>query len=280
MCERLFTCCDGASVERFFAAFKASEGADGDLYAAYQSQIPPSAELTAEACPALLTSLYEAGPWGAWVTAAQAGQVTFVQAEADACVASVTGAACGEAVAAALGPASCLSIAPPEPGVQRTIFTRSATVGDTCAPLRDGFGGLYYGTCDPTQAFCCQLADGQCTVPSATGTGRCVAASSVGEACNYFGDLTLCQTGLDCNPDTGLCDVLETPPDVLTGDACFDNNTFAVLGNCVDSWCDLFGDGRCHDQLADGGACETPDQCIGGACNGGVCGVDTFCAAQ
>jgi len=278
ICGKLTACCDGASVNRFFAPFLAAAGDPADLYAAYTASIPPNAPLDATTCPALLRDLYLAGPFGSWAAKVAAGEATFASYAAAGCQQSIEAAACGAELEAAISYGSCVDIAAPEPGTQRPMFVRTQGPGAACSSIRDGFGGLYYGTCDPAVSFCCQGTGGRCSLPTGTGSGVCVAAAQEGESCSYFGDITLCATGLDCDFDSNRC-VSSALPELGRGDTCFDSATNDFVGACVDSWCDFFGTGRCESLVADGGACVSGEECATGTCERGACSVSSFCVA-
>lgn len=278
ICGKFTACCDGASVNRFFAPFLAAAGDSADLYAAYTASIPPNAPLDAATCPALLRDLYLAGPFGSWAAKVAAGEATFASYAAEGCRQTIEAAACGAELEAAISYGSCVDIAAPEPGTQRPMFVRSQGPGATCSSIRDGFGGLYYGTCDPTVSFCCQGTGGRCGLPTGTSSGVCVAAAQEGEACSYFGDITLCATGLDCDFDSNSC-VSSVLPELGRGDTCFSSATNDFVGECVDSWCDFFGTGRCESLVADGGSCVSGQECETGNCASGVCAASSFCVA-
>jgi hypothetical protein len=278
ICGKLTQCCDGASVNRFFAPFLAAAGDPVDLYAAYTASIPPNAPLDATTCPALLRDLYLAGPFGSWAAKVAAGEVTFASYAAEGCRQTIAAAACGAELEAAISYGSCVDIAAPEPGTQRPMFVRTQGPGAACSSIRDGFGGLYYGSCDPTVSFCCQGTGGRCGLPTGAGTGVCVAAAQEGESCSYFGDITLCATGLDCDFDSNRC-VSTVLPELGRGDTCFNTGTNDFVGECVDSWCDFFGTARCESLVADGGACFAGEECEIGNCASGVCAASSFCVA-
>ena len=278
ICGKLSACCDGASVNRFFAPFLAAAGDPADLYAAYTASIPPNAPLDAATCPALLRDLYLAGPFGSWAAKVAAGEATFASYAAEGCRQTIAAATCGAELEAAISYGSCVDIAAPEPGTQRPMFLRTQGPGAACSSIRDGFGGLYYGTCDPTVSFCCQGTGGRCGLPTGTSSGVCVAAAQEGESCSYFGDITLCATGLDCDFDSNSC-VSSALPELGRGDTCFDAGTNDFVGACVDSWCDFFGTGRCESLVADGGACFAGEECEIGNCASGVCAASSFCLA-
>ena len=276
ICGKLATCCDEASINTFFAPFVATAGDPADLYAAYTASIPPNAPFDAVTCPALLRDLYLAGPFGSWAAKVAAGQVTFASYAAEGCVQNIENAACGAELQAAIGYGSCVDIAAPEPGTQRPMFVRTGSAGDSCSSIRDGFGGLYYGSCDPTASFCCQGDAGRCGLPTLAGEGVCVAAAQEGESCSYFGDITLCATGLDCDLDLGRC-VSTVLPEIARGDTCYDTVTGDFLGECVDSWCDFFGTGRCETLGLIGATCLSGEECESGYCAAGSCAEQNFC---
>jgi hypothetical protein len=278
VCGRLSDCCNAESQERFFAACAASSGVEGDPYAAFQSRIPPVGPPLDEAgCVDLLGGLYGAGPFGSWAGAVAAGRAGFDADAARSCVEGIDRATCGAELLGALGPSGCASVLPPEPGTQRSMFVRTAQSG-TCQPVRDGFGGLYYGTCDPQTSFCCNLEGGRCVVPTLGSEGQCVVASGVGSDCSYFGDLQLCTTGLDCDTETGLCGSLDYPR-VGLGNRCWDDAAGDFVGECFETWCDWFGTGNCELRKRDGESCLVADECESLRCESGSCAAEDFCEA-
>jgi hypothetical protein len=129
-----------------------------------------------------------------------AGEATFASYAAEGCRQTIETAACGAELEAAISYGSCVDIAAPEPGTQRPMFVRTQGPGAACSSIRDGFGGLYYGTCDPAVSFCCQGTGGRCGLPTGTGTGVCVAAAQ--EAVRAIGlvpRLDISNGGLDAN---------------------------------------------------------------------------------
>lgn len=148
VCGALFRCCDDGSVNRYFEPYVYNEALED-----FVPRLPPRAEVTAETCPALVAEMLTVVPLGRWVDAAERGLVELVPARVDACLDALGTAACGEGVTTALFDATCFWLNPPAGGdEQRTIFARTATEGGACLPLNDGFGGVFFGTCDPDLA--------------------------------------------------------------------------------------------------------------------------------
>ncbi|MBM4282611.1 MAG: hypothetical protein FJ137_18285 [Deltaproteobacteria bacterium] len=253
------------------------------IFADLIPQVPPAASLSATECPAVVAAVHDRKGVGPFARAAAAGELGYDAGAAQACLEALDSAACGGDVAAALFDSTCFGLAPPLGGEdQRSMFTRTATDGD-CHPLADGFGALFYGTCDPTTSFCCvDPGNGACGFSGADDTGTCVPAAQAGEACSAFAPVLVCVTGLECTPGAGPggadgCLPGETTP-LAHGDPCYDVDVFRLLGECVDGWCDVIGTNRCEPRRADGAGCQTPEQCLSFGCVGGVCGVDDFCA--
>jgi hypothetical protein len=164
VCAALFRCCDDDLVA-YFAPFRTDE-----RLAAFADRLPPTAALDEAGCRAVLREIYDVAPFGDWVAAAQRGEVAYLPAAAGACVAELGAAACGAPARAALYDSTCFAYAAPSGGAeQRRMFARSRTTGAACAPIRDGLGGVFYGSCDPTQAFCCYSVAGSagCQFPFA-----------------------------------------------------------------------------------------------------------------
>jgi hypothetical protein len=270
VCGALFRCCDTESVVRYFEPYTLN-----DALAEFAPRLPPLAELSAEACPAVVADMLTVMPFGGWVEAALAGYVRLVPQAFDACLEALETAACGDDVTAALFDSTCFWIAPPSGGEeQRTLFARTGVEGTPCRSLNDGFGGVFFGTCDPDVAFCCYGEAGACDFPEgASSEGTCRTAGAEGDACNQF-PLQLCRTGLDCAED-GVCRAPAQAP-LAAGDPCIDER-FNLLGECVDAYCDVFDTSRCVPRRADGEACRGADECLSRACLEGACGDPRFC---
>jgi len=281
VCGALFRCCDDKSVTNFFAIMVADERLAG-----LASSLPPSATLANEAaCVSVLSDVFAIAPFADWMAAVKAGSVDYLPKAVEACSAKLASAACGAPVASALYDGSCFGFSAPAGGVeQRTMFARTDSVGAACAPIRDGVGSTLYGSCDPTKAFCCYddpAKPGVCGLPyDAEGKARkgtCKATSALGGPCEFLKNVQLCKTGETCETSTnkGKCVALNEGP-LSLGAKCMDDS-FNLLGVCVDSFCDLLGSKKCEALKADAAKCTGPDQCASGSCEKGTCGATTFC---
>ncbi|MFO0559448.1 MAG: hypothetical protein U0269_15635 [Polyangiales bacterium] len=268
VCAALFRCCPSATdLETYFAPYVASSRLD-----AVRMRLPPNvsaASFTEAACRAALVDAFAITPWGDWISAARAGRVQYDGAQAAACRDAMASASCGRPVWNALTDPRCFGFAPGTGDVTRSFFRRTATAGAACSFVRDGVGGLFFGTCDPTQAFCCYDNGGRCTVaPSAMlpgAMGTCRAASAVGEQCTIAPSLRVCRTGLECNV-SGRCEAPRTAA-LTTGASCW-NASDGLLGTCpATDFCDLFGSNRCTTLRADGASCAGGDGCRSGFCS-------------
>jgi len=268
VCGALFRCCASATdLETYFAPYVASSRLDG-----LRSRFPPNvsaAMFTESACRAVLTDAFAITPWGDWISAARAGRVQYDGAQAAACREALASASCGRPVWNALTDPRCFGFVPGTGDVTRSFFRRTATSGAACSFVRDGVGGLFFGTCDPTQAFCCYDNGGRCTVaPSAMlpgAMGTCRAASAVGEQCTIAPSLRVCRTGLECN-GSGCCEAPRTAA-LTTGATCW-NVADGLLGTCpATDFCDLFGSNRCTTLRANGASCAGGDACQSGFCS-------------
>lgn len=272
-CDLLLRCCDAQAQADYFAPIVAGPRIMDEGFAA---RVPPMAALDAQSCPTVLGELFAVQPFGPWVTAAQAGLADYDATAAGACLETMRNAACGEEARAALFDGTCLAFSPPAGGdVQRTMFDRTTGVDGACQTLTDGVGGAFFGTCDPTVAFCC-VPDPQdpssCRITE--GAGTCRRASQVGEPCSIVPELRVCATGLFCGDMT--CEA-PVEVDLALGDPCFDGDTFATLGTCIDSWCDSLGTNRCEARLPLDAACTSAAACDSGACIDGRCQEPTLC---
>lgn len=277
VCAALFRCCDDDLVT-YFAPFAADE-----RLAAFAPRLPPRASLDEAGCRAVVREMFDVAPFADWVREVQAGRVDYLPSQTDACVAELSAAACGAPARAALYDSTCFAYAAPAGGdEQRRMFARTATAGAACGPIRDGIGATFYGTCDPTAAFCCYQAAGAtgCQFPFGSGgvprPGTCQAVAAVGQACSAALPLQLCATGSDCDAATDRCRPPATAP-LANGQACADD-AFNLLGECVDGWCDVLGSKRCEPRRADGAACSGGDECGSGYCQG-TCQANPVCAA-
>jgi len=273
VCARLTDCCDGASRTTYLTALTENER-QRDLRAAL---LDPS--LSPEACATGIAEALERAPFGAWKQAVNDGLVQYAPDAAQRCLDALQAAECGAELALALFDPSCFWTGPPLGGPQqRNLFVRDAQAGAPCVSLNDGFGGLYFGTCDPTAAFCCSGGDpAACRLPQGVGSpGVCAPAGQLGETCSDLPPIQPCATGLDCDAN-GTCLAPVTAP-LAVGAPCIDDS-FTLLGTCTDSYCDLFNSRTCAPLKADGAACLGSEECASGACPGGTCGPDPFCVS-
>ena len=169
-----------------------------------------------------------------------AGLIELNSEGLDACINELNEAPCGAGVWDALLDSTCFALSAPLGGdAQRRAFRRSAAPTTPCESLNDGFGGLWYGTCDPTQAFCCVRDGFDCVTATEAGvSGVCAAAATLGETCG-LDPLKPCITGLVCGPE-GTCEENVEATLLSPGATCATDGV-SLLGTCVGSYCDLFG---------------------------------------
>lgn len=275
VCGALARCCDGASIEAYFAPV-----AQGPRWSSVASRVPPTAAWDAAACPALLTDVVTIQPLGSWVAAATRGDVIYDGEAARACVDALATAACGGDIRDALFDSTCFGLSAPGGGPeQRRMFRRTRAAGQTCAPILDGQGGVLFGTCDPSQAYCCfpSARDPSACAIRDSVPGVCRAASDVGEACTFLPNLQLCKTGLECGADERCAAPRTTPLPI--GAACWDDAAASLLGECTGGYCDIGGTDACAAPRADGEACTAPNECAGEACEAGACAASRLCTA-
>lgn len=265
ICGALFRCC-GDDLETYFAPF-----ANNELLSAYRPMLPPAATLDESSCRAVLEPMLAVVPLGDWVRASAAGLVTYDPAAAAACVTALETATCGAPSRDALWDSRCFGFAPPSGGDERRAFVaRNAGPGTSCAPIRDGIGASFYGTCDPSRSFCCYEEAGRagCQYPfdgaGTARTGTCTAVAPVGAACSAAAPLQLCATGNDCDAETERC-VGASMASLAVGDTCVDAG-YHVLGECQGSYCDVLGTHRCEPKRVDGHACSGADECMSNRC--------------
>lgn len=278
VCAGLTRCCDDTAMAQFFGPI-----VEGELFESFRGRVPPMATLTEDECGDVLAEIYAIRPFGDWVEAASRGEVDFVESELDACLTELDEAECGAEMASRLFDGECLAFVAPNGGEsQRRMFDRTRTEGDACAPISDGLGAGFYGSCDPLLAFCCYRAPGSddCAFPVAGAVGTCAAVADEGEPCAYGSlPLQLCATGLYCN-DMGRCEAEATTP-LDNGEPCASAG-FDILGECSDGYCDLLGTRECTARKANGESCTGGEECAGGECSGTprVCRTSAFCAGE
>ena len=272
VCDALLGCCSPEDQSVYFAPMSGH-----GLLAPFVGQMPPNAVLTEASCPDLLASSWDLTPFGDWLRAVDQGAVAF---DADAyaeCLQTLRAASCGEPVRDALRDSTCFGFNAPLAPDRRSSFVRLGVDGDGCTPISDGIGAGFYGTCDPTQAFCCYGDGEQCGLPyddQGAQSGTCRPVSGPGETCSSFGSLQLCATGLECV--NGTCEEPNTSP-LAEGDPCIDD-AFVLLGECVDSYCDLFGSQVCEPLGALGEGCTSDSECESDSCDAGQCVENTLCS--
>jgi len=265
ICSALYRCCDDDLVD-YFGPFR-----EDDRLIAFRDRLPPTATLDEAGCRAVLHEMLDVVPLGEWVHAAQAGEVTYDDAAFGTCVAALDSASCGPAARAAIWDSTCFAYAPPGGGTeQRRFFHRTRGPGASCAPIRDGIGSVFYGTCDPSVAFCCYSDPTRpgCQFPFAAGgavrPGTCQAVAGIGQECSPTAPLALCASGNNCDAESATCVAPVTTP-LSVGATCVDAS-YNVLGVCQDSWCDVLGTSRCAAFRDDGAACTGGDECRSGLC--------------
>lgn len=275
VCSALARCCDGASIEAYFAPV-----AQSPRWSSVASRVPPTTPWDAAACPALVRDVVTLQPLGSWVEAATRGDVVYDGDAARACADTLATAACGGDLRDALFDSTCFGLSAPGGGTeQRRMFRRTRAAGQTCAPILDGQGGVLFGTCDPSQAYCCfpSARDPSACAIRDSVPGVCRAASDVGEACTFLPNLQLCKTGLECGADE-RCAAPRTAP-LSLGAACWDDAAASLLGECTGGYCDIGGTDACAAPRADGEACTAPYECAGEACVDSVCATSTLCTS-
>lgn len=262
VCEALTRCCDGESQKLYFDPWRTME----DL-AAYAANMPTDEPLGYDECVSLMEDVLPIVWLGSWLERVEAGEVGFNGEAAGTCLADLENATCGEELQNAIFDSNCFGSSAPYGGDEtRKIFERTNQAGDSCQPIRDGFGGLYYGSCDPTNAFCCvsdDALDGGCTpYPPLGSAGTCQTAGQEGDSCKDL-PLQLCRTGLVCDFDTSICTKEEW--EILSaGDLCMEGADY--LGACEDSYCD-FDAKTCLSLLENNESCTFGFECASAWCD-------------
>lgn len=267
VCGALSRCCSPDDIETYFGAYALDTRFDalGDVF-------PPDVEQ----CAATLEDAWRIAPFGPWFDALDAGLIELNSEGLGACIEELNEAPCGAGAWDALLDSTCFALSAPLGGdAQRRAFRRSAEPATPCESLNDGFGGLWYGTCDPTQAFCCVRDGFDCVPPTEAGAiGVCATAATLGEPCG-IDPLKPCVTGLVCGPE-GTCEE-NVEATLLSPGATCATDGFILLGTCVGSYCDLFGARVCVPKKTNGESCLLPEECISGQCDAGACAPFTTC---
>ena len=274
VCGALTRCCDTESQVSYFAPV-----ADSEFLESYQNRFPTNAPLDYPACLNLMLDILPELYLGSWLSRVDAGEVTFNTDAAQTCLQNLDDATCGLSMRNALYDNTCFGLAAPYGDDEvRKVFTRTGEENASCAAIRDGFGGLYYGSCNPQTAFCCipsESLEGSCSpYPSLSETGVCMRASQEGESCNEM-PLQLCKTGLYCDTETATCkrDVWAT---LELGDTCMEG--FDFLGECDKSFCD-FQTQICEPLKNEDEGCMYGSECVTGWCDQAtqVCTANPIC---
>jgi hypothetical protein len=281
VCDALFRCCDDDLVE-YFAPYRANE-----KLAAFKSKLPPEATLTAATCKPLMKDMIEIMPFGDWVAQVKAGRVGYDPTKTASCVAELSAAKCGSEMRAAIYDSTCFAFAAGAGGAeQRRMFTRTGKTGDACAPVRDGVGAGFYGTCDAKTDFCCftdPMSPGSgCAYPfnkdGSARAGTCAPVAKTGQSCGVTLPLQLCATGSDCDFDTEKCVEPSTAP-ISVGSMCSDAS-YHQLGECQTSWCDAGGSNKCEPFKENGAACIYGFECATGRCQAMKCADNNLCGSD
>ena len=280
ICEALLNCCDDESQALYFYNYLENES-----LSAQHDYLPPNAALNPETCPSIMNELLSEVWLGSWKSQAEAGLVSYNPDEAFACLQELQNASCGEEMRSAIFDGECFGYSAPSGGdSHRRMFERTHTSDQTCQPLADGFGGLYYGSCDPSTHFCCvpdENFDGCNPYPVPNLEGTCTPASAEGEICSSLPPVQLCQSGLECDFNTGSCVAISRVP-LQLGETCYEASNYLMLGDCENSWCDLFGTGKCEDLVANDGSCLLGESCESGYCDPvmQICTEDPLCVRE
>jgi hypothetical protein len=260
VCSALTRCCDASSQTFYFDPIR-----DAEFLQEFKDQMPDGETLTEDACLTLMKGIYPKLWLGSWLDRVAANEAQFVPEAAASCLESLDAASCGAPLRDALFDTTCFSNSAPSGGEQqRVFFKRTQSDGDSCAPIRDGFGGLYFGSCQPDNSFCCiEDSQGNCSpFPSLTKTGTCKKAGQAGETCSEY-PLELCATGLFCNVDNLKCEKPSYKA-LQVGEACMDGIDF--LGECLNGFCD-FTSKVCMPLKKSGEACAFAVECVTNWCD-------------
>lgn len=286
VCSALFRCCDSSDRQLFFEGLELNERASPEL----RASLPPADEA---ACRGVVAAALRTAVFADWIDAARRGLVEYDPDASLACRRTLAEASCGERMSRALFDPTCFVLY--DSGFQhRRMFRRVATDGAPCRLLREWqYPVEFYGTCDPSVAFCCVpdpefpsgCLDNFGSRRLGMNDGHCRAASRLGEAC--AGPLVLspdhmqlCASGLTCGLRSHLCAARDPTTPLSLGDRCYDGDDGHRLGTCPDGAlsCDLyrepgggFASDRCISLADEGSPCESNYQCRSTRCVGLVC---------
>jgi hypothetical protein len=270
VCELAMRCCDPGSLNIYFGFWTANP-----QLAHLVSDLPPS---DLEACRQKASVLMTEIPLGDWLEAVADGSVSFNKKAFGSCLDALQAASCGTEARTALFDSTCFGQAPPFGGKHQRAFVERTQTEGPCKPINDGIGSSFYGTCDPALAFCCYEND-ECGFPygenQVANSGVCLAASGVGEVCSPGPPVQLCETGLNCDPISGHC-IAPADDQLALGQECIDDG-WNLLGDCVQSFCDVLGTGLCEAMKAEGETCFGAEECVSGACDG-TCTPNELCS--
>ncbi|MEE2788539.1 MAG: hypothetical protein VX589_14445 [Myxococcota bacterium] len=279
-CEVLTRCCDPTEVDSFFEPLTSNVHLE-DL----QGIFPPSTPFDASTCPDTLKQAYELAPFGPWIKAVREGYARLNVEAAQSCLDDMANLECGDAFNEHMFSGSCFGFTPPYTAItQRKPFTRTGQPGEACLRLTDGVGGGFFGTCDPAVSWCARVTeDGRTTIAPADEPGVCVRAGEAGDACGLAvvgqngPSMVICQAGLECSStDDSIC-TRPIQAKLTLGDRCYDTASFTTLGDCQESFCDLYGTYRCEPLKTIGTPCLAPYECETNDCQAGQCTEGGYC---
>lgn len=278
ICEQLSSCCSPVSQEIYFSSYM-----NNTNLSEFHAQLPPNEILSQDQCETTLANMLEKVWLGSWMDAVEREEAIFLPEQYDQCMLQLQNSTCGEELTSALFDGTCFGYNAPSGGtMQRSFFQRAQQIEESCTPLSDGFGGLYYGTCDESESYCCVPSELGCSpypIPDVQGT--CVQASKEGDSCSTQEPIQLCASGLTCSIDTKTCTAQSTEL-LQEGDSCYNPNTYELTGTCIDSWCDLFESAQCEPLIENGDECLYGESCLSGVCDTemSICVESTFCDAE
>ena len=278
ICTQLSSCCSERSQEIYFYSYLSNVNLED-----FHGQLPPNQTLSQEQCEELLPQMLDITWAGSWMKAIERGEVEFLAEEYTTCLNELQTSTCGEELTKSIFDSTCFGFSAPGGGEhQRSFLKRFQKENDACTPISDGFGGMFYGTCDESQAFCCIDTEYGCSpYPTLDSQGTCTPASKEGEACSTQEPIQLCASGFTCSIDTSTCSP-DSNVTLQVGDTCYDPSIYELTGDCENSWCDLFGSAQCEPLIENGEECVYGESCISGVCDADllVCVESTFCIGE
>ena len=269
-CGAINRCCNDGEIDLFWSSIS-----NHPRFEEINATLPPQTPYDPDNCEETVERAYDVAPFGDWIDAVDRGLASYDANAATTCLNALDAAACGQDLINTLYDGTCFAFQPPV-SRNRNAFDRLGNIGDQCLSIADGAAGTFYGTCDPTNAWCATEVDDQKRITAAGALGTCVAAAQINEPCGLFPSATICARGSSCSVD-GICEDTERVGTAMLGEPCFNTMTFTTLATCEVSYCDMTGTGHCEALKVNDDACIASYECLSGNCIEAVCSARSYC---